>query len=162
MRWRLSRTREERRGARVVWYTRSQALLAVAVLSSCEDRPLWGLSEEALSLSECTLHSKERRKKEKRKALESPSMDSVSLLVCWWVSPNFPHVHPKPATPNPNPNHISILPAVNVTFYSFFFTYLLLKYILHVHNRWNLFGDEWVVLLITSSHRTVLSLICWF
>jgi len=49
---RLSRVRERERGERLgCLLTRSQALLAVAVLSSSGDRQLWGLGDSSLSLS---------------------------------------------------------------------------------------------------------------
>jgi hypothetical protein len=49
---RLSRVRERERGERLgCLLTRSQALLAVAVLSSSGDRQLWGLRDSSLSLS---------------------------------------------------------------------------------------------------------------
>jgi hypothetical protein len=61
---RLSRVRERERGERLgCLLTRSQALLAVAVLSSSGDRQLWGLGDSSLSLSLslCRRTSKEER-----------------------------------------------------------------------------------------------------
>lgn len=89
--WDLAEERERERQwmrAGVVWFTSSQALLAVAVLSGSGDRELWGLSLSLLLFLLTTLYNaqkkrkNEKRKKRKKKSLESLHMDCV---IFWWV-----------------------------------------------------------------------------
>lgn len=126
--WGLSRREREREGGLGLsglqgpkHYWRWQFCPA-ARTDSCGDSQRRGL----FWVHSCTLHSNERREK----ALESPSMDSVTRLMMGHSQ--FPTCPSSPASPRPNPTQISNLPMVIVIIY---FSYSLIFL-----NRFKLMG----------------------